>query len=93
MPSTFKQDPQAQLDYKVDWSAWLGVGETITTSSWVLDPGITQGTPAPASHDNTSATIWLSGGVAGTTYNVTNHIATSAGRINDRSISVHIVDL
>ena len=93
MPSTFKQDPDAQLDYKVDWSLWLGTSETISTSTWVVDPGITQGVPTGATHDNTSATIWLSGGVVGTTYTITNHIATSAGRINDRSIVVRIIQL
>ena len=84
-----QHDPSAVLDYAVDWTAWLAEGETITESTWSVPDGITQTTPAP-SHDGAVATIWLTGGIVGQTYAVTNHITTSQGRQDDRSISVSI---
>jgi len=84
-------DPGAVLDYVMDWTSWLSVGETISASSWVVGTGITQTTPAP-SFTTTKATIWLTGGTAGTTYTVTNHITTSAGRQNERSFTVEAIE-
>jgi len=84
-------DPAAVLDYAVDWASWLGVGETISASSWVVGTGITQTTPAP-SFTTTKATIWLTGGTAGTEYTITNHVTTTAGRQDERSFTVRVID-
>ena len=35
---TFTKDPDAVLDYSVDWSLWLA-GDTISSSEWLLDDG------------------------------------------------------
>jgi hypothetical protein len=81
------KDPDAILDYTVDWSAWLtdSGADTIQTSTWVVAAGITQ---ASVSNTTTAATIWLSGGTASTTYRITNRIATVGGRTADRSFDV-----
>lgn len=89
--STIAHDPQAKLDYAIDWSAWLQSGETINTSTWTVPTGITQSTPAP-SHTTTAATIWLTGGTVGTHYTVTNHITTSMGREDDRSLFIRVIE-
>jgi hypothetical protein len=70
------KDPDAVLDYQVDWSAWLGV-DTISTSTWVVPTGITKNSDTKTT---TTATIWLRGGTAGTLYLVTNRIVTAGGR-------------
>jgi len=85
--NSFEKDPQAVLDYKVDWSDWLTDGETITTSTWTVPSGITEDSDT---HDDDSATIWLSGGTAGKRYTVINHIVTTAGREDDRSIVISV---
>lgn len=85
MPYT--HDPNAILDYAVDWSTWLASGETITASTWTVPTGLTTATPA-ASFAAGKATIWLTGGTAGTSYRVTNHITTSAGRQDERSLQI-----
>ena len=36
----FLKDPDAVLDYKIDWSAWLG-DDTISQSAWSAEDGIT----------------------------------------------------
>lgn len=84
----FLKDPHATLDYSIDWSRWLE-SDTINTSSWIVPTGLTQ-TAASASPQ--VATIWLSGGVTGTTYTVINRITTNGGRTDDRSITVKVED-
>lgn len=101
--TTYSHDPNAVLDYGVDWRAltngtggtdWLEEGETITASTWTLPDGITVDPANPALDDATESTttIWLTGGTAGQTYRVTNHITTSAGREDDRSIFLRVID-
>ncbi len=87
---TFTKDPDAILDYSVDWSAWLG-GDEISSSEWLLEQGalIEKVTDAFTS---TKATVWLRGGQGGTTYLVTNRIVTAGGRTDDRTISVKVED-
>ena len=89
--SRIAHDPQAKLDYAVDWSAWLQSGETISASTWTVPAGITEATPEP-SNTATVATIWLTGGTAGQLYTVTNHITTSMGREDDRSLFLRVIE-
>jgi len=84
----FVKDPSAVLDYRIDWSTWLGA-DTISIVTWVVPTGITK---AAAANDASSATIWLSGGTAGTTYEVTCRIVTAGGRTDDRTIGITVED-
>lgn len=87
MPTSFKKDPDAVLEYAVDWSAWLGE-DTIESSDWTdVTTGITVDSE---SFTDTTATVWLSGGTAGTRYTLTNHIVTVGGRTDDRTIAVTV---
>ena len=89
----FDHDPNADLDYGIDWftNGWLAAGETIVTSTWTVPAGLT-------SHNGSTngliATIWLSGGVVGTRYTVTNRIVTSTvpPRTDERSIILNCRD-
>jgi hypothetical protein len=87
---TFTKDPDAVLDYSVDWSLWLA-GDEIFTSEWLLEEGALI-EKATDSNNTTKATVWLRGGQAGTTYLVTNRIVTVGGRTDDRTISVKVED-
>lgn len=66
-----------ELDYQADWSSWL-TEEVIIASQWIVDD------PAVVIETNfktdTGTTVWLSGGVLGDSYTVTNTITTSAPR-------------
>ena len=86
--NTFDKDANAILDYTVDWELWLG-SDTISTSSWSADSGITVVT---STNSTTSATVWLSGGTAGEVYNITNRIVTAGGRTDDRTVVVRVVN-
>lgn len=85
----FIKDPDNSLDYVWDWADWLGASETITTSTWIVQSGITQGA---ISNTTTTATTWLSGGTAGNSYTVTNRIITNQGRIADRTATVRVME-
>jgi hypothetical protein len=96
MPEKFAiyKDPNAVLDYRFDWQGddpgpWLADAETISTSTWTVPTGITKDSD---SKTDTTATIWLSGGTAGVTYDVVNRITTSAGRTEDRTLQVVCVE-
>lgn len=77
---TFTKDPNAVLDYSIDWTRWLA-GDQIAASEWIVPSGLTK---MADSKTSTSATVWLFGGTAGQSYTVTNRIATAAGRTEDR---------
>jgi hypothetical protein len=85
---TVAKEAYARLPYGLDWSAegWLPAGETIVDSTWE----ITHPSEAPelriegSTFDATVCTVWLSGGVRGKRYRVTNKITTSPGGLEDR---------
>lgn len=78
----------AVLDYEEDWTAWLD-GDTISTSSWAADSGITIDSD---SNTTVKGIVWLSGGTVGESYDVTNTIVTAAGREDSRTIEITITD-
>ncbi len=81
---TFTKDPNAVLDYIVDWTAYLG-DDTITTSTWIVPAGITKNSDTSTTK---TAKVWLEGGTAGERYAVTNRITTAGGRTDDRTIRI-----
>jgi hypothetical protein len=88
MSSEFTKDPDAILDYRFDWSDWLGT-DTISTSTFTVPSGLTK---ESESKTTTTTTIWLSGGTVGQHYGVANRIVTAGGRTEDRSIMIHVTN-
>lgn len=84
----FTKDPNAVLDFTVDWTSWLGT-DTIDTSEWIVPSGITKESDT---NNTLIAIIWLSGGTVGVVYNVVNRITTNGGRTEDRTIKIRIVE-
>jgi hypothetical protein len=72
-------DPNATLDYVMDWSEWLEVGETISTYTVVA----LNGTIDSHTELNGAVTYWLT--AAQHPARVTCHIETSQGRVDDRT--------
>lgn len=89
MNGRYTKPAAAVLDYGRDWSDWLPTGDTIATSTWAVDAGLTLGAH---DHDDTSTRVWLSGGTVGEAYWATNRITTAGGRTDERAIQVRIVD-
>lgn len=71
----FVKDPDAQLDYTVEWANFLEDGETIATAIFVVPAGLSQ--PFLSAHDDDTATVWISGGVLGQKYLVTCRVTTT----------------
>ncbi len=91
--SSFSKDPNAVLDYYIDWSDWMTSGDSITASAWATESGITID---DSSYSGDIACVWLSGGTVGCSYRVTNHITTvgdgSNHREEDRTITITMQD-
>ena len=85
--AAWEKSPGAKLDYSVSWVDWLESGETISNSAWTVPDGLTK---VSDTDSGGVATVWLSGGVLGTLYTVTNTITTSTGRIDSRVIRITI---
>lgn len=84
-PGQYLKSPTANLDYGVDWSPWLATGETISTSTWTIQTGLTSSNPA---NTNTLAIVWLAGGAPGVNYTAQNQITTSQGRTDARTLHI-----
>lgn len=80
-----KKDPDATLDWIFDWIDWLAEAETITSATFIVDPGITIELEQSTTK---TATVWLSGGTESQVYRVTCRITTSEGRTDDRSFTL-----
>lgn len=83
-------DPQAVLDYRWDWSAWLDDGDTISGKTVTVASGdvtVNQGTIAST---GTTVTAWISGGTPGTAAQVVCHITTVGGRQDDRTLYLNV---
>lgn len=85
--ATFPKDPNAVLDYTLDWALWLN-GDTISTSTWTVPAGITN---VLATKTTTATTIWISAGTLATSYSVVNKIVTTNGRTEERTIVFALV--
>ena len=84
------KDPSAVLDYVFDWKEeWLATGETIDNYTITADTGITVDS---STEDDGKVTVWLSGGTAGINYKVACLITTTAGRTDERTIWIKVVE-
>lgn len=104
--ANYKKDPDATLDFAFDWkpltngrtgakSDWLATGEVITTVDGVRQYTITVQdglTLNSSSATDDTVTVWLTGGTAGTWYTVACKITTNAGRIDERTMNIRVLD-
>ena len=82
-----EKDPNAVLDYKEDWTAWLAASaDTFSTTVGPTTPAVVGVVVNSAAYVGTSVVIWVSGGVVGTTGSVTVRITTQGGRTDDRTL-------
>ena len=87
----FLKDPDAVLDYRVDWDAALGEGVTLLTSAWRVEPQEERGLRVEvASITGSGAQVRLAGGVGGRLYHVGNLAAFSDGTTDERSLLVRV---
>jgi hypothetical protein len=85
----FVTDPEAVLDYEIDWSTYLGA-DTIATATWDVPDGITN---EADTNTTTTTTIRVSGGVAGTSYMLKCAVELATGQEDVRRIKIVVQEL
>lgn len=87
---TIKKDPNAVLDYSLDWSKYLApLADTLTSAVFTSDNGTVV---ESSTYTSSSARAVVSGGTVGSTATLTCRITTVGGRTDDRSVYLKIVE-
>jgi len=89
--SLLLKDPDAVLDYSIDWGAEYLGGDLLAESAWSATPDEPGGVAIVGSQfDATTASVKASGGVPGRLYRLVNQVVTAAGRTDSRSIVLRV---
>jgi hypothetical protein len=82
------KDPDATLDFAVDWSDWLtGEGDTGASAVWIVPTGLTKVSESFVSGKHV---VRLSGGTDGSDYSVTSRITTTGGEVDNRTLRITV---
>ena len=85
------KDPEAELDYAVDWGAQYLDGDTLAESEWDVTPAETGGvTVLSSAFDLLIATVKAGGGIPGRLYRLTNRVVLASGLVDSRSITLRV---
>ena len=85
------KDPDAVLDYSVDWGADYLLGDLIADSQWAVDPVEPGGVTIEGSDfDASTAIVKAAGGTAGRIYRLVNEVVMQSGRSDRRSIVLRV---
>ena len=85
------KDPEAVLDYAIDWSAEYLGDDMLAASEWSVEPVEPGGVEVVGSDfDPGVATVKASGGLAGRLYKLINMVTTASGRIDSRSVVLRV---
>jgi len=85
------KDPDAVLDYSVDWGAEYLLGDIIAESEWSVIPNDIDGVSIIGSDfDATTSTVKAAGGLPGRIYSLVNEVVLDTGRMDSRSIVLRV---
>jgi hypothetical protein len=88
--SFYLKDPQAIVDYAIDWALYLD-GKAIVASAWSVAPAEAGGVAvAEASFDPTRTAARAGGGLAGHVYRLANQVTLSDGSSDERSLTLRV---
>jgi hypothetical protein len=87
----FEHDPDAILDYSIDWNKWLTIGDTLASATWYLPDGVAS-TSDYISGTKAVVFVEVTADPPARKYNLTCHITTAAGREDDRTIQLVVAD-
>lgn len=88
--TSIDKDPQAKLDYHIDWTDYLTpLADTLANVTFTVSGS---GTLVSSSVQGKVATAWVGGGTVGETLILTCHIVTVGGRTDERSVFIKIKD-
>ena len=85
------KDPDAVLDYSIDWGAEYLLGDILAESEWSVVPDEIDGVSIVGSDfDATTSTVKAGGGLPGRIYKLLNEVVLDTGRIDSRSIVLRV---
>ena len=85
------KDPEAELDYAVDWGAEYLGEDSLAQSEWEVAPDEVDGVAViSATFDLLVATVKAGGGIPGRLYRLTNRVVLASGLIDSRSITLRV---
>lgn len=85
------KDPNAVLDYAIDWGAEYLGGDLLAQSEWSVIPDESDGVAVVGSDfDARLSTVKAAGGQPGKIYKLVNHVTLESGRTDDRSIVLRV---
>ena len=89
----YPKDPASNVDFSIDWSAWLQDGETIASALWSVDPpsdsSVSLGVQTAG---QTVTSVFAAGGRPGHRYRLTCQALSSENRTAERSIILRIME-
>jgi hypothetical protein len=89
--SFLMKDPDAALDYSIDWGAEYLGGDLLADSEWSVNPAEPGGVAIVGSdYNSTTTSVKAAGGIAGRIYKLVNHVTLESGRVDNRSIVLRV---
>jgi len=79
------KDPDDVEDYTLDWAARLVGDDFIIAADFICSAELHI---VSVNFTHHMATVWLSGGIEGSTYEITCRITTDAGRVHERTFQL-----
>jgi hypothetical protein len=93
-----ENDPEAKLDYSIDWKDWIVGSDYIVNAHWTIstitnDPSpMTQWASNVMTVATSLCTAYIQAGSTGNTYTITNRITTSNGIREERFFRIVVKD-
>lgn len=88
--SFYLKDPQAIVDYAIDWALYLE-GRAIVASAWSVAPEETGGLAVEeTSFEPARTAVRASGGLTGHAYSLANLVTLSDGSSDERSVTLRV---
>ncbi|WP_374764268.1 phage fiber-tail adaptor protein [Yunchengibacter salinarum] len=91
MTALFHKNPAATLDYSLDWSGMMEVGEAITATHWsVMPEGADHVTIDRFLENGLRRGVSVRGGRAGYRYRLVCRVETDHGRVMERALTLRL---
>jgi hypothetical protein len=85
------KDPDAVLDYSIDWGAEYLGDDLLAESAWSVAPDEPGGvTIVGSDFDAAKSIVKAGGGTAGNIYRLVNEVVLASGRVDSRSIVLRV---
>ena len=89
--SLLLKDPDAVLDYSIDWGAEYLGDDLLAESEWTVTPAEPSGVAIVGNQfDATISSVKADGGVPGRIYRLVNQVVTASGRTDSRSLVLRV---